>query len=165
MTISVELTGEWGSVQKMFQRLPETLKLATEAQAKASALLYLQQLKDAISNQTLSLVPLSEDYFNRKMSEGLDSRTLIATGEYLNKLRMKEVTGSNNEVLFFVGAFEEDQHEASGLSMAQLATYLEHGTSRMPARPHFEPVFKRMKDSIIKQITDAIKNKMLELFR
>lgn len=93
--------------------------------------------------------PLSKKYLNYKVKLGLDSRTLIASGQYVdaievwkwmvgdlltvqvgvrpNRVHKKQVTGGHQR--------DVEKGKTTRMRMVDLARMLELGTSKMPPRP------------------------------
>ena len=63
---------------------------------------------------------------------------MIATGEYLEKIISERVEDDTSGIVFRCG-MAPGIHHSSGLPLVTLQRYLENGTSRMPARPHWRP--------------------------
>ncbi len=80
--------------------------------------------------------PLSEKYRRYKLRKGLDTRTLLAYHYYVNSITAYR---SGND--WVVGAKPFQKHPKTGIPMEKLARFLEFGTRRMPARPHWRPAF------------------------
>ena len=81
---------------------------------------------------------LSEDYVRRKVLHELDARPLIATGFYLENI---QVTQEESATGTLYSVYVPDiEHEPSGVPLQTLVGWLEYGTTKMPARPHWRPV-------------------------
>lgn len=91
-----------------------------------------KRVKQRIRSQAYGHAPLSPKYRAWKIKKGLSPKILIATGQYVGSIRAwKEGRGS-----WHAGVTPGARH-SSGVDMQQLAVWLEYGTSRMPARPHW----------------------------
>lgn len=134
-------TGDWETVGKTLKMLQKTFDKVGDEPLKKCGELYLNLLKSKIEGQSLPWTPLSQYYLEYKIKKGLDTRVLIATGDYLSQLKVQEVKGSSKGKQLFVGASPNDIHKPSGLSMEKIAQILEYGRAdgKMPARPHFRP--------------------------
>jgi hypothetical protein len=101
-------------------------------------------LKSAIQNQELDLAPLTPDYLAWKVLKGLDPRVLMATREYVDKIGVYEDKSGSR----YVGIPDENHTPAKeqgvAIPLRDLAKWLEFGTIRMVARPHYGPVHRRM---------------------
>lgn len=108
-----------------------------------------EEVKSVIKEQKEAWPPLNPYYKKRKVKAGYDPRMLIATGQYLSSIT---VYRSNN--VWVVGTKPFRQHMGSKLNkgkmvpMSKLALWLEYGTSKMPARPHFRPAFYRTRQRV-----------------
>jgi len=155
MTVNARLFGDWAGASRRLKQLPDHVITELNMIVKEQAYLLLEKIKSAVESQTLRLDPLSDAYLSRKISEGLDERVLIATGEYIDNLRVLE-KGKGRDYKVFVGAIRGDKHESSGLDMAKLAKYLDDGTPRIPARPHISVVWKNNRDNIRRTIASSL---------
>jgi len=123
-------------------------------------------------------VPLTVKYLRRKISYGLDYRTLIATEQYIRSIIVEET-----EYGARVGVQNID-HEGEPLSksrvpMHKLAEFLEYGTTRpkigrggpaageqwyMPPRPHWRPAqakFARELGQTRKKLTESMERALV----
>lgn len=98
--------------------------------------------KKSIYDQSLDLAPLSSSYAAYKEKAGLDPRILIATGYYVDRITVL----NGGPGVYFVGV--PNEAAPNGVSLTELSTWLEFGTTRMPPRPHFEPADKWMNQRI-----------------
>jgi len=78
--------------------------------------------------------PLSPAYKEWKESVGLSTDIWIATGTLRDSIRSKKISGG-----YSVGPDPHAEYE-NGVSVLDVARWMEFGTSRMPARPLFGPV-------------------------
>lgn len=125
----------------------------------------VQEVKERIENQTYNHIPLNRKYLKWKDKWGLDTRILIRTGTYVDSIKVVEIQYPRG-IGYRVG-FEKDAHtplldskgrivsEDGGPYLTVLSKWLEYGTRNMPARPHFMPVYRDIRTSII-----AIKKKI-----
>jgi hypothetical protein len=90
------------------------------------------------------------------MMEGLDERIMIATGDYLESIGIVEIVRGGG-VQVRVGLPDEIATE-SGLTYDQLARVHEFGSRKMkiPARPHWRPIFKLATKRSLEMKKDAI---------
>ena len=86
--------------------------------------------------------PLSEKYHGYKLRKGLDTRILLAYHYYVNSITAYR-SGSD----WVVGIKPFQKHPKTGIAMEKLAKFLEFGTRKMPARPHWRPAFKEAQKS------------------
>jgi hypothetical protein len=104
---------------------------ATDAAAEAIANDYLARVTDGVRMQMFPMAPLTPAWSARKARMGYDSRTLIATGNYLQSFAVRKVG---------TGQFTVE-------SDARLYKFHEFGTRNMPARPHVGPARDGVKRS------------------
>ena len=83
---------------------------------------FVKELVRYVEEQQGSWAALSPGWQKYKALHGLDPRILIATGGYLRSIKLK-VEGNKFQIV-------AEGHE-------DIAKYLEFGTSKMPARPHW----------------------------
>lgn len=93
------------------------------------------ELRDRIEDQSLKLAPLSPITIAKKGHEDI----LIDTRQYIDAIQVEET-----EFGATVGVSDTIHKSGkSQIAMTELADYLEHGTSKMPARPHWRPVMEK----------------------
>jgi len=96
---------------------------------------FADDLKQTIERQIITWAPLSSGYAKKKKMLGLDSRILIATGRYVRSIRAeKQLDGS-----WQVAVPNTPLTPAGKYTLQDLAKWLEFGTKKMPARPHWRP--------------------------
>ena len=99
---------------------------------------FVDEMKFKISAQLFHHHPLNREYYIGKIKMHQDPRILIRTGEYLEGITHEEVEEAGS-VVFRCG-MRSGLHRSSGLPIRLLQKFLEQGTSRMPARPHWRPM-------------------------
>lgn len=92
-----------------------------------------------LESQDLPLVPLTKKYLQLKLRLGLDPRTLIASGAYLEAIVLLELVP---DLVWRVGPDPESRHKPSGLKFDQLIRIHEFGTEVIPARPVLQEVIR-----------------------
>lgn len=147
MSSNSSLMGGWDVVGRTFNEMQRTIDKVGDEPMKQCAEAYLEKLKSKMAGQEFPWTPLSASYVAYKKKKGLDSRMLIATGEYLEKLKVGKSKGTSKGASLFVGADPSDIHTPSGLSMEKIAGIMEYGSSNgnIPARPHFRPTWEEMR--------------------
>lgn len=110
------------------KKIPAKIK----KEAATFAQLLVREVKKRIRELGRVVLPLSEDYLQWKQLHGYAKETFERSGGYLESIRMWQV-GSK----YVVGPYGADPQ--SGVSYQTIAKWLEEGTSRMPARPHWRP--------------------------
>ena len=129
----------------------------SERVGKYIAKSFSNEIKDRIRHQTFRHQPLKIAYRNRKIKQGLDPRTLIATGEYVNHIRARKI----NATTYTVGV-PNTIHSPSGLPYRSLARIHEFGTDKIPARPHWRPmasIYMARKQRYEKLVEDLLNDK------
>lgn len=155
------LFGDWDRVEDIFDMFRhDYVKNLRDVLERAVAKDIEIKLKDNVIKQLLNLAPLSPEYRERKRSEGLDIRTLIATGEYINSLQVEKVEETADSVIFFIGATEGMHH--SGLTFAELSEIIEYGTSTQPPRPHIRMTWEMIKGEVESKVVQILES---ELFK
>jgi|DewCreStandDraft_5_1066085.scaffolds.fasta_scaffold24393_2 ribosomal protein S30 len=101
--------------------------------------------------------PLSKAYLRRKIRLGYDKRILIASGQYIDSIYVYR-----SDKAYVVGVRPRIHMGAKGLSeggmkMSLLAKWLEFGTRKMPARPHWRPAFFYVRKNIAKYFHEYMK--------
>lgn len=151
------LFGDWQRATDFFARLlgfsDKIERLLEDDIAKEVEV----KLKENVRNQLLDLKDLSPEYLARKRKEGLDTRTLIATGDYIESLRVFDIQKSKGKLTIYVGASNEDKHY-SGLSVGELALIIEEGTFNIPPRPHFRLTWEKIDYEIRRKIELEVEN-------
>lgn len=110
----------------------------------SNAEIFYNALIETIESQDLP--PLNPDYVKRKGLLGLDTRVLIATGEYLSNIQIRRVNGYKGKTTRHVGVDSTTVHSQTGLRMADLALIMEYGTSdgRIPPRSHYGKTWEQI---------------------
>lgn len=96
--------------------------------------------------------PLDPEYKRRKVSLGRDPRVMISTKHYVDGIHVMTIEESNGNARLKVGF---DDHQMShdiydrptSTPLYAVAAYNEHGADKvnLPARPHWRPFAKEMK--------------------
>lgn len=104
----------------------------------ALALGMREDLVNRIEHQRFHHAPLAPSTVEAKKKAGLDPRILIATHEYIDAIEVEPLPDGSG---YRIGVGNK-VHSGSGVSMRDLARWLEFGTSKMPARPHWRPIVR-----------------------
>jgi len=106
-----------------------------------------EQVKDIITHQRFKKrwKPLSPAYLRWKVLKGYDTRTWIRTGKLLKAIK---AWYNPSRKLWIIGVSPYTVYDDTGLAVLDVARWMEHGTSRMPARPVFGPVFSNIEKNI-----------------
>lgn len=131
--------GDWMKIRASLKRIDsdEALEKASK-QMESLGRVITRRLKAHIRKQDLDWAPLSSATIKKK---GFD-KIYVNRGDYLRSITY-DVTSENGVVELNV--YPEGDHY-SGLSMQELADYLEYGTAKMRARPLWRPVFAEVED-------------------
>lgn len=156
------LFGSWGKFQRMLTKLednPEQYFRVVESMGEKIT----ERIWDIIEGQEIYLEPLTKEYEFRKAKEGYDERTLIRTGDYLNSIKVIDITSSGDSLEVTIGV--EDGTTETGISMKQLALYIEYGTEDQPARMPFQRSWEVMKRDVEQEISERIYAKIEEVMQ
>lgn len=115
----------------------------------SNAEIFYEALIKNIEEQGIEWKPLNPEYQAKKGLLGLDTRILIATGEYLSNIQIRSIY-KTGKVTRHVGVDSRTIHTSSGLKMSDLAIIHEYGTSdgRVPARPHYSTTWDEVREKI-----------------
>lgn len=86
--------------------------------------------------------PLSFNYLRYKRIHRLSLKTWEATGVLKDSIVSKKRLG-----YYYVG-IDPNRRYRNGARVLDIASYLEYGTSRMPARPLFRPIFEDIRKNL-----------------
>lgn len=141
------LYGDWDKVGIWLTEAEETFDKFGDVPMRECAELVHDRLISNIESQKFSWTPLTQAYLKRKSELGLDTRTLIATSNYISGIEISEDVGFGGRVGVFVGPSPGATH-ISGLSMNVIGGIHEYGTSdgRIPARPHYRPTWEECRN-------------------
>lgn len=116
------------------------------------AYLITETVRDIILNQFGEWPPLNPEYLARKKKLGYDERILIATGQYVKALTVikvmeepKEGTKGSKGIYRVGVGVRENATRRARVAMGQLMKWLEYGTTRMPPRAHWRPVWEQFR--------------------
>lgn len=146
-------------------------RVAEEAQRRAEELMrrfmaeQRDKLKDDIRRQTpesFADKPLSPTTVAKKATLGLDPRTMISTGHYVDSIKVIEERSEDGKTLFLVGFDETDvaldertgkPRPGSPLTMVAKVQEFGSASAGVPARPHWRPATERMEREAIPVLT------------
>lgn len=121
--------------------LTGTMEKVSKAHAEECAKLVTTNVK----KQFYPMIALSPKYLLRKTREGKDTRILIATGKYIKGIKAaKSVDG--------VWGVRADM---------RVGKWLENGTRKMRARPHWAPTYALMRRNTPKAAIKALRDALL----
>lgn len=145
MEVQFNPRGDPERLGRILKQSVENVDKIGEELAKTNAEIYYEAVMDNITGQKLSWKPLTPGYLARKGILGLDTRVLIATGEYVNNIDIRKLPDRESKLRFHVGV-DPDATHSSGINMGLLSLILEYGTAdgRIPARPHFSATWSQV---------------------
>ena len=149
------LFGNWGRLKNILTTiatLPQNMLL--EKRLREIGEQIDEKIKQNVEGQDIYLAPLAAEYLARKIRQGLDSRILIATHDWLDNIQVLDVVKDGNSLVVTVGS-QYSAHE-SGLSYAALTQYIEYGTERQPERPIFHLTWHEMKDDVRESVMRGV---------
>lgn len=152
-----ELYGDWGKLKGILNNLRNLegeyddiiIEMGNEI---------ANRIRGLVESQSIYLEPLQEEYRERKVAEGYDKRTLIRTGEFLESIRVIDIRTDGDEVDVFIGI--EDGTTETGISMRELAMYIEYGTENQPARLPITRSWESMKAEVISETMNKLRDKI-----
>lgn len=153
MRVTSSLTGDWDKAIRVLRELQrqgneykeEVRKIGEEVARK---------VKSLIESQALDLEQLDSDYLRKKTSEGDDTRILIRTSQFINSIQVTDIQASANGINVKISVM--DGTTETGISMIELASFLEYGTSKMPARKPFEKSWEEMKEEVTNEARERL---------
>lgn len=147
--------GAWDEVGLLLTAKKEYQQIGDEYLEK-SAEMYQKELYNLIDTQGYRWKKLSDVYLAMKKRKNLDTRTLIATGEYLESIEVGDVDNVNGKRYIYVGVSPNAIH-TSGIKMQALAEIHEYGSrdGKIPPRPHYRPAWTKVRPKIKQMWRDA----------
>lgn len=141
--------GDWDLVLNLasnmsadIQRANKITLMQLSSRAEAMAVKHLR-------DQDLKWRKLNPDYAKRKASQGLSDKILIATSSMF-----QSVTSQVNQqgTQSFAGVLKKARNK-KGVVIADIALTMEYGSVKqgIPARPLWRPVYKKMKEYLVKE--------------
>jgi len=103
---------------------------------------------ESIDRQSRRWTPLSPYWLREKERRKWDLRILLATHFYRNHMDAYKM-----DKYKWLAGVPAITHEPSGLPITSIYHFMEFGTGRIPARPHFRPVVWEMKPAMLKIIS------------
>lgn len=149
MEAEFKFKGDIGMIGRTLTQSVDHVDKIGEELAKSNAEIYHKALIDNITGQKLSWRPLTPSYLAGKGVLGLDTRVLIATGEYLGSIDIRKVKQGGDKIRYHVGV-DPDATHSGGLNMGVLALVMEYGTAdgRVPARPHYGVTWNQVRKQV-----------------
>jgi phage gpG-like protein len=153
---------------KMLQRgIDEAAKQTVANELRRLAFDFKDDLTQAVRQKRYSMQDLSDRWKKKKKKEGLDPRKLIASGKYLENIRVEKYrnTGWKVEPTPFRVKKYKFQKEAPKITYQKLAAIHEFGypKANIPARPHWIPTIEQYQAQagrIGKQVQDTFAKRL-----
>lgn len=136
----------WAPGSRLSMQYPDTRKLLT-AFSYYVAEIYVQELVDAVNSQRYKgkWEPLTEDYLEYKRRNHLSTNIWEATS-----LLKESITVYRSNNSYVVGVDRNLKYPHSNVKVYKVIRWMEFGTSRMPARPLFAPVKRKLERNMRK---------------
>lgn len=149
-----QLFGDWKKFRHVLTKLSEN---ADQYQGLVISMSdkIVERLWDIIESQSIDMAPLNENYLTWKTNKGLDERTAIKTGDYLNSLSVLDIQSDGDSLTVQIGV--EDSTREDGISMREVAYYLEYGTHDQPARMPLHKSWEEMKRDVMNEVNSRLK--------
>lgn len=115
------------------------------------------QLRAKILAQSFHHQSLNPAYLAWKTRMGLDTRILIASGAYVNSIQPRKVGDTSYNIS------PGSQVTESGATLHDIGFWHEFGTENMPARPHWQPIwreFSRNQSQLIAELKKELAGKI-----
>lgn len=152
---NIELYGDWDRVKRVLRNLQDNTDEYHEVAIRIGEYV-ADKVREYIESQKLMLAPLDKEYRRGKIKAGGDPRILINTGEYVDSIKVVDIDIRGDEIDVFISV--EDTVTKTGISMKELAAYLEFGTRRMPARLPFTQSWLLMKEDVRNKANEELKD-------
>lgn len=149
MEMSLKLTGDFEGLGKTLTQSVKNVDTIGTKIVESNSEMYKKAVVDNIESQSIAWRPLNPDYKAGKGILGLDTRILVATGEYVNSIDIKELPPKGGKLHYHVGVDPNATH-SSGINMGLLSLVMEYGTAdgRIPARSHFGETWRQVRNKI-----------------
>lgn len=150
-------------------RHPGPLLIKTYGRHVEAAKRMAQEFRDNIYKQRFKLHPLNPRYLKWKIRHKLDPRILIATKKYVRAIGVKKtkrgaIIGLVRGTRIDITKTRDGKLKIRKIPYTTLARWLEYGTKRMKARPHWRPQIKqwkaevhRFRRELVKELTRDLK--------
>lgn len=152
--MSSELFGDWEKLKHVLRKLADNPH-QYEHIVISMADKIVERIWDLIESQSIELEPLVEEYRQRKVAEGYDERILIRTGDFLNSIQVTDIQTNGDDITVLISV--EDGRTETGISMKELAQYIEYGTSNQPARMPLHRTWEEIRHSVKKEVMERLK--------
>lgn len=132
---------QWSPGLQLSRRAGEDYSTLLTAFSRKIADLYVKELVDAINSQRYKSrwEPLTPEYLEYKRASGLSTNIWEATS-----LLKESITYYKSGSSYVVGVNRNLKYPGTNVNVYKVIRFLEFGTSRMPARPLFMPVKRKL---------------------
>lgn len=157
-----ELYGDWEELKRILHNLSDMDSTYEEIIIDMGHKI-AEKVKELISTQSIYLEPLEAEYRQQKAMEGQDGRTLIRTGDFLDSIEVVDIQVSGDDVEVFISV--KDGVTETGISMRELAQYIEYGTRNQPARLPFTRSWEAMKSEVMNETMNRLSSEIGDVLR
>ena len=157
--MSGEIFGDWDKLEQTLKALAKNNEAYKRVIRDISEKI-TEAIWDLIESQSIELEPLVKEYEFRKIKEGYDERILIRSGDFLNSIQVTDVRVRGYDIQVHIGV--EDGMTQTGISMKDLAYFLENGTEDMPARQPFKKSWEEIRKDVKEEVGNRLKSVILE---
>lgn len=148
-----ELYGDWDKFARILHNLkdnePEYDEVIRSVGQKIA-----EKIRELIESQGIDMPALDDEYLADKVSEGYDSRILIRTHKFVDSIKLTYEEDRGDGIMVFIGV--DGGTTDTGLSMQELADFIEFGTSRQPARMPFHKSWAMMEHEIMEEVSQRL---------
>lgn len=148
------LFGDWSKLKHVLRKLSEN---GNQYQSIVTSMAddIVTRIWDLIEQQAIELEPLVEEYRKQKVAEGYDERILIKTGDFLNSIAVTDIETNGDDITVFISV--DDGVTNTGISMKELAYYIEYGTVNQPARMPLHRTWEEISQSVKSEVASRLK--------
>lgn len=159
MKVTGEIFGDWDKFERILKNLRDN-RPSYQHVIRYMGEQITETIWDLIESQSIDLEPLVKEYEFRKIKEGYDERILIRSGDFINSIQVTDIRVSGYNIEVVIGV--EDGITRTGITMKELAQYLEYGTEDMPGREPFKKSWEKMQDDVKEEVSNRLKSIILE---
>lgn len=162
MKVTGKLTGDWDRLDRVLKGLRDNRRAYHDVIMDVGDEIS-ERIKQLISSGELNLEPLVAEYRAQKLKDGYGDTILVRSGDYVNSIQVVDIKpkGYDMDVFISVG----DGMTRTGISMQELAEFLEYGTSNMTGREPFKKSWEEMKSDIVATVEQRLKDIIVEDLR
>ena len=150
MSVTARKVGEWAELSRKMRMLNKVMPAASGIMLQEAHQLKTEVV-NAIKAQDYEWDALSDSYAARKAREGLDPRTLIATGKSLRSIRVLPMGPG----LWGIGITKTAKNKR-GQSIADIMLRHEFGWGPFPARPLWRKEYRKSEARLMMKLKSAL---------